>query len=153
MASRPPFFLERGEEPGGRVWLSLYLPLREVDIPKLLGSPAPLGTEQLESDLPTPPGAQVHGELFLLNLTYRAKPERTSFLIRQLVEGMLATGWQVHPAWAPAPNSDGGKSKSTGVPELLSLELSRTTTGARVQLDREGGQVTLTYRQTLCPQR
>lgn len=147
-AKTGPFeFAARRE--GDTVLLQLWLPLVEEHVGKLLHSPAPLGTEHLGNMLPSLEGAKNPREVFTMELRYRAyKPDRATFLIRQVVEGLMTVGW------APTKPLEGWQDRKPDggvgdIPSPLNVTIVNADSGGSLNVDRDEAKVTLTYVQPL----
>ncbi|MEW5742553.1 MAG: hypothetical protein AB1938_26785 [Myxococcota bacterium] len=137
---RAPFHLAR-PSPSTVV---LSMPVDMVTVEKVLQ--APLALSSMELGLYLPRGLPVAEERFELALRYQAAPPaRAGFLTRQVVELLLGNGqWTMGPVpdgWAPQPG-DGGYG---AVPESFAVTLTERSSGARLDVARDGGEVHMTY--------
>jgi hypothetical protein len=146
-AKRDP--LEMSARPvDGKVVFETALPLSEDSMGRIIQSPSPMGTEFLSQVTPRLSGETEAHESFRMTLNYVAKPDRTNFLIRQLVELLTSVGWKpTRPliGWEP-PLPDGGVGL---IPTDLELTLINADTGGRLDIRRKAGEVWLDYHQAL----
>ena len=145
----PPFFLE-AEEAGGHPVLRAGIVVPGEKVVDLLQTPAPLGSQALALRLPPLPGAGGYEEHFTFETHYRARPDASERLLRQLATGLQGAGWTARPGSpltldAAAP--DAGP-LDAGLPETLDEALDGPNAGT-VTLHREGERVTVTWEQPL----
>jgi hypothetical protein len=147
VAVRSPFEVHSVPETGGFA-LELRLPMRLEDLGKLLRSPNALHTEQLVTLLPTPSWTRPlrQPELYF-ELTYDETSRTGDLLLRRLVEGLEATGFQSEPgAEQTVRLVDGGVAP---FPESSEVVMSRPRTGSRIVARKTGREVLLRYTQRL----
>jgi hypothetical protein len=121
--------------------LEIGVPITDDDVPKLLQTPAPMGSEQLRHYLPALPGAQALGETFTMTIEYEAKPDRAAFLTHQLVDILTAGEWRADAlptGWQVEKRGDGGVG---AVPEAFTMSLTRSHAATRITIERNGGSV------------
>jgi hypothetical protein len=145
---RSPFEVTASASPGGGWELSAAVPIRDEDLGRVLYAKAPLSTDVLRGQLP-PLGLGWDSERFELTVRYEANPARASFLVWQLVDSLVGSGWRTEPAlerWPkPSPKGVGGPK------DPLQLVLQQVGSGGSIELRRAGGVVDLHYRQLLAP--
>ncbi|MBI3185131.1 MAG: hypothetical protein HYZ28_23595 [Myxococcales bacterium] len=140
IAVRRPFELA-AEQVGEEVMLAVSLPIGNEDVGRLLQSPAPMNSEQLGLYVPMPAGAEVVEETFVLFLRYSAREDRAESLVRQLVELLTGSDWEV--ASLPGDWPDGGAAAKG---DIL---LRRSSAGTVLHIERGGEQVRLELTQPL----
>ena len=142
-AESPPFFLEAFRDKGlPVVRVGLVIPGEKVV--DLLQTPAPLGSQAMALRMPAPPGdaAVPYEDAFAFEVHYRATVEASDRLMRQLADGLRASGWTAR-AGPPLESSP-----DAGWPEALDAQLSGPH-GATLTLHRAEGRVTVTWDQPL----
>ena len=149
-AKRAPFEFEATRE-GDQLKMQIAMPVTEKEIGRLLYSPAPISTEHMQFMMPALPKADVKGieDTFTLDLGYGAKPERANFLIRQVVEGLIAVGWAPTTpltGWAKEKKPDGGVGD---IPLQMTAIIHQEDTGGTLEVRRNAGRVLLHYTQPL----
>ncbi|MBX7099603.1 MAG: hypothetical protein K1X89_17940 [Myxococcaceae bacterium] len=127
-----------GTRTAGGAALTATAALAAESLPKVMGAPTAMTSDQLSAHLP-PYAAALDEEVFQVLAGYQATPERADALLRQLAGIHGQSGWAVSDA-GPAPEGEVG--------ELLEYQLADPTNGARLSLGRLGGRVTLDYRLT-----
>lgn len=147
-ATRPPYLLSTTPEPDG-VWsIAVEVPLTNADFGKLLQSPAAMTTEQMSSLLPKLPEQPILSSQFRFEFRYAASPSRKNFLVRQLIHGLLATGWTS----SSLPSAFDPRAVDAGPPLLPAeflVELSQTHTGGKIRVALAEGEVHVDYLQPL----
>lgn len=139
-AVRPPFKFE-AKRVDGQVAMSIYLPLSQEMVEKLIQSPSPLGTENMALMLPRLPEAKGASQTFEMKLDYVTKSQRAAFLTRQLVGGLVGSGWK---STAMPPDADAGDD-----PPKFDAVLTNAEWGARIELHRSTGVMRLRYLQPI----
>jgi hypothetical protein len=137
---RDPFTLKL--EPDGTALVeTLVLPIKQEEIARIYAAPAALSTQGMANWLPKLSSPIVR-DVFTLELEWEApRPGRTAFLNWQLVDGLLHGGWQPQNL-PPGYATDAGKST---VPDPFKVTLTEPTSGARIDLDRDGDRTSLRY--------
>lgn len=112
--------------------LRVHIALSPDEVPKLYQNVLGLGSEQMGTYLP-PLGLPVAREEFIFSLKYRASPSRADFLVRQMVDANVLSGW-----------------KRQGSPDAgyESVRLVDESQGARIEVDVAEDAVNLVYRLT-----
>ena len=144
VAEAPPFYLEAEEVDGHPVVRAAILVPGEKVV-DLLQTPAPLGSQALAQRLPKLQGAGVHGERFTFEAHYRARPEFSGKLLRQLAAGLLGAGWTARPGGLLAVDAG---TPDAGLPESLEETLDGPNAGT-VTMRRSGERVTVSWDQPL----
>ena len=125
--------------------LVISLGLVDADVPKMLGAPTAMTTEQLALWFPKVPGATVIHEVFLLEVRYEATEARAGYLAWQMVDLNTQGSWRV-TKWPEGyerlrrPDGGGG-----GTPDAYALELVDSNTSARIALRRQKTTVEFSY--------
>ncbi|MHB8878477.1 MAG: hypothetical protein ACYC8T_32675 [Myxococcaceae bacterium] len=126
---------------GGHVVVSIRLPLENTQVTELYQSPAPLSTETMATYLAVPKGARPVSETFVLAIDYAGREERVDFLVRQLVDMLVAGYWtasKLPEGWEPTRRPDGGVG---GVPASFELTLNRAAPATEIHIERDGPRV------------
>ncbi len=145
-AEAPPFFLEAFRD-GGLPVVRVGLVVPGEKVVDLLQTPAPLGSQAMALRIPPPPGdARVpYEDAFAFEVHYRAAREASDRLMRQLAEGLIASGWSAKPG-------SGLAAPDAGLPEALDEQLAGPH-GATLTFHRVEDRITVTWDQPLTPGR
>ncbi len=141
-AEAPPFFLEAFRD-GGLPVVRVGLVVPGEKVVDLLQTPAPLGSQAMALRMPVPPGdaGVPYEDAFAFEVHYRATTEASDRLIRQLADGLLASGWSAKPGSVlGVPDA--------GLPEALDVQLTGPN-GSALSFHRAEGRVTVTWDQPL----
>ncbi len=152
LAMKPPFQLMGTPLPGGLA-LELALPLTSEDFGKLVQSPSPMTTEQLQAMVPTPKEAKVVSDTFFFSVQYQGPPAKLETNLLGLVQLLQQNGWTLTTA-PPGFSRDGGAAEDGGASlgaseQTVSFELERPATGGKVRAAIGSGVVAVTYVQPL----
>jgi len=139
VAESPPFFLEALEE-SGRPLIRAGLIVPGERVVDILQSPAPLGSQSIAQRIPPLPGA--YEERFVFEAHYRAGPNASERLLRQLASGLGGAGWTARAGARLAGDAD------AGLPESFDEVLDGPNAGV-LTLHRADERVTVTWEQPL----
>lgn len=127
-----------GTRTAGGAALSATVAVPAEALPRVMGAPTAMTSDQLSAHLP-PYAAALDEEVFEVLAGYQATAEHADGLLRQLAGLHGQSGWAV---------SDAGPAPEGAVGELLEYQLVDPSNGARLAMGRLGGRVTLDYRLT-----
>jgi hypothetical protein len=133
-------FRRYAEAEGARIRVGIAMQIKPEQIPDLLHAVAPIGSEGLSAMLPTPPGARVLRDTFVLAVEYRARDLKPA---RALIEGLTRTEWRAQalpPGWPELP------------PARFELVLLKTHGDTRLKLLRDRERFRVELVQPLGPQ-
>lgn len=141
-AEAPPFFLEAFRD-GGLPVVRVGLVVPGEKVVDLLQTPAPLGSQAMALRIPALPGdvRVPYEDAFAFEVHYRATREASDRLMRQLADGLLASGWSAKPG-------SGLAAPDAGLPEALDEQLAGPH-GSTLTFHRADGRVTVTWDQPL----
>jgi hypothetical protein len=151
LAMKPPFALMGSPIPGG-LTLELALPLTSEDFGKLVQTPSPMTTEQLQSIIPTPKAAKVLSDTFFFSVQYHGEPGKADLRLRGLIAGLEDTGWVLKtspPGFQAKVLPDAGALLDAGTAQPLLFELEKPAVGAKLRASIAGGAVAVNYVQPL----
>jgi hypothetical protein len=138
---RTPFVLEQSLD-GGVLVQELRLPLTPEELGRISAAPAAMSSEAMAHWLPKV-GPKT-AEQFEVELFWVARDvPRAGFLIWQLVDGALNTGWKGElPKGFQRHRPDGGAGE---VPESCTVVVTNERLGARIEVVREAERARLRY--------
>jgi hypothetical protein len=141
--ARPPFVMELSLD-GGTLQQDVRIALPPEELGRVLAAPAAMSSESLANWLPKV-GTRQRDEFDLELIWVASSVARADFLVWQVTDGALATGWQCRnlPSGWQRERVDGG---AVQVPEEFSLTLENPPQGAFIDIDRKGDRAKLRYR-------